>query len=155
MIFFYPGDTLRWLPRSMRRCRILRRLGRRQTQGWTPDGRTSTAGSSSTSLSTTARSSRPGCSTSTRGSSPLQRQTPLLKPLPSCRCIKKEKLSSMEESKTSRHKIFQLIQIIYFLFSETFEGLKSLGSSLVAEGHGEAATIGEQVDKTVEIRLMQ
>lgn len=41
----------------------------------------------------------PGCSTSTRGSSPSRRQTPLLKPPPSCRSIKKEKLSSTEESK--------------------------------------------------------
>ena len=58
----------------------------------------------------------------------------------------------MEESKTCTHDIFMLIQINSTLFSETFDGLKSLGSSLVAEGHGEAATIGEQVDKTVEIR---
>ena len=56
----------------------------------------------------------------------------------------------MAESKTKTYRPDVVIELS--LFSETFEGLKALGSSLVAEGHGEAATIGDQVDKTVEIR---
>ena len=55
----------------------------------------------------------------------------------------------MAESKTKTYRPDVVIELS--LFSETFEGLKALGSSLVAEGHGEAATIGDQVDKTVEI----
>ena len=38
------------------------------------------------------------------------------------------------------------------VFVMSGRGFVALGSSLVAEGHGEAATIGDQVDKTVEIR---
>ena len=56
----------------------------------------------------------------------------------------------MAESKTTNYRTDEVIKLS--LFSETFEGLKALGSSLVSEGHGEAATIGDQVDKTVEIR---
>ena len=47
---------------------------------------------------------------------------------------------------------FPSLYSCFLYLRETFDGLKSLGSALVGGGHGEAASIGEHVDRTVEIR---